>query len=303
MNPDRVLRTPDERFADLPDFPFPPNYTTVDGLRIHHVEAGPGDGPVVVLLHGEPSWSFLWRHVIRVLADGGCRVLAPDLVGFGRSDKPVDRSVHTYAAHVAWMRAWFEQLDLNDVTLVGQDWGSLIGLRVATEIPDRMARIVIANGGLPTGEERFPAIFRVWRRFAMHSPWFPVDRIVQAGCVRPVSAGVRRAYRAPFPDRRYLAGPRMMPRLVPVSPDHPGAADNRAAWQQLEQWDKPFLTAFSNGDPITRGIDRVLQKRIPGASGQGHTRIRGAGHFLQEDNGRELGKVVLGFMEHSPVQG
>jgi haloalkane dehalogenase len=291
-----VLRTPDERFSDLPGFPFEPRYTEIDGLRMHHVEEGPPEADPLLLLHGEPTWSYLYRKMIPPLAEAGHRVLAPDLVGFGRSDKPARREDYTYARHVAWVRAWIEAQGLRRITLVGQDWGSLIGLRLVAELPDRFARVVIANGYLPAGDLPPSLAYRLWRQFARWSPWFPVSRVVQVGSASRLSSEVRAAYDAPFPGRKYKAGARAFPLIVPLYPDDPEVAANRRAWEVLERWEKPFLTAFASGDPIFRGSDRVLQRRIPGAAGQPHTTIRRAGHFIQEDQGEELARVVADFI-------
>ena len=291
-----ALRTPDERFANLPDYPFAPNYTTVDGLRMHYVDEGEADAPIVLLLHGEPSWSYLYRHMIPPIVSAGLRAIAPDLVGFGRSDKLAKKSDYSYASHVAWMHAFLGNLDLRDITLVCQDWGSLIGLRAAAEDPDRFAAIVLANGGLPTGDQEMPKAFRYWRAFASLSPWFPIGRIVDSGTAMSLSADVIAAYDAPFPTSAFKAGARAFPRLVPITPDDPAAEANRAAWRALEAWDKPFLTAFSNRDPITRGGEKMFQRKVPGCRNQAHTTIRGGGHFLQEEKGPELAQVVVDFV-------
>ncbi|HEU4457464.1 MAG TPA: haloalkane dehalogenase [Longimicrobium sp.] len=291
-----ILRTPDERFAGLPGWPFAPRYAEVDGLRIHYVDEGPPDAPPVLMLHGEPSWAYLYRKMIPRFVEAGFRAVAPDLVGFGRSDKPAEVEAYSYARHVGWMAGWMEAVDLRGVTLVCQDWGSLIGLRVAAEHPHRFARIVVANGALPTGEGRIPLAFRAWQAFARWSPYFPIGRIVQAGSRTRLPADVVAAYDAPFPEAKYKAGARAFPPLVPTRPDDPAAPGNRRAWEVLERWDKPFLTAFSDGDPITRGLDRPFRARVPGAVRQPHATIRGAGHFLQEDRGEELAGVVIDFM-------
>src|SRR3954470_13538477 len=290
-----ILRTPDERFAELPDFPYEPRYVEVDGgLRIGYVEDGPAGGPLVLLLHGEPSWSFLYRRMIPVLTAAGLRVVAPDLVGFGRSDKPARPEDYSYARHVSWTaEALFARLDLRGVTLVGQDWGGLIGLRLVAEHPERFARVVVANTGLPTGDTPMSEAFLAWQRFATTAPEFQIGRIVQNGTVTPLPPEVVAAYDAPFPDDRYKAGARTFPALVPTAPDDPAAPANRAAWEALARFDKPFLTAFSDGDPITGGGDRVFQKLVPGAQGRPHTTLRGGGHFLQEDVGPELARVVV----------
>lgn len=290
-----ILRTPDSCFANLPEFPFSPRYAQVGELRVHYVDEGPASSPPVLLMHGEPSWSFLYRRMIPPLVAAGHRVVAPDLIGFGRSDKPAQRSDYTYQRHVDWMAQWLNEVELRDVTLVCQDWGALIGLRLLADQPARFARVVVANGALPTGTNPTPLIFRAWQTFASWSPWFPIGRIVAAGCRTQLSSAVRMAYDAPFPSGKYKAGARAFPGLVPVKRDDPGAAENRRAWEILEKWNKPFLTAFSTGDPITRGLERRFQRKIPGAWQQAHATIRG-GHFLQEDNGPELARVVRDFI-------
>lgn len=297
-----ILRTPDDRFADLPDFPYEPRSVQVDDgeggrLRVAYVETGPPDADPVLLMHGEPSWSFLYRSMMPVLADAGLRVVAPDLVGFGRSDKPVDRGSYTYARHVSWMReALLEELTLDRITLVGQDWGGLIGLRLVAEAPDRFSRIVVANTGMPTGDQQMPDAFLAWQRYSQESPDFPVGNLVARGTVRGLDPAVAAAYDAPFPDDRFKAGARAFPALVPTAPDDPASEDNRAAWRVLMGWDKPLLTAFSDGDPITNGGERVFHKLVPGAAGQPHVTMASGGHFLQEDVGPDLARVVADFV-------
>jgi haloalkane dehalogenase len=293
-----LLRTPDDRFADLPDFPFAPHYVELeDGIRVHHLDEGPADGEVVVLMHGEPSWCFLYRTMIPVLVDAGLRCIAPDLVGFGRSDKPSQRSDYTFARHVEWMRqTLFGHLGLDGVTLVGQDWGGLIGLRLVGEHPERFARVVVANSGLPTGDRPLTDAFLAWQKFSQETPAFPVGRIVNGGCTTDLGPEVIAGYDAPFPDDSYTAGARIFPLLVPTSPDDPAAAANTAAWESLARFEGPLLTAFSDGDPITRGGDAIFQRTVPGANGQPHTVITDAGHFLQEDKGPDLAKVVANFV-------
>ncbi len=293
---DRILRTPEHRFAALPDFPWAPRYTDVDGLRLARIDEGPRDGRTVLLLHGEPSWSFLYRKMIPTLLDAGLRVVAPDLVGFGRSDKPADPRAYSYQSHVDWLRAHVRALDLTDVTVFCQDWGGLLGLRLAAEEGHRFARVCAANTFLPTGDERVPPAFHLWRAFATYTPVFPTGRIVASGCVRGMTSAVRAAYDAPFPSAVYEAGARAFPRLVPTRPDDPASAPNRRAWEALRAWEKPFLTLFGRNDPITRGADRKLQARIPGAKGQPHDSLRGAGHFLQEDVGPELAARLVAWM-------
>ncbi len=309
----RVLRTPDERFAALADYPFAPHYVDVpagDGdpagaptIRLHHVDEGPpGAAETVVLLHGEPSWSYLYRSMVPMLVAAGHRVVAPDLAGFGRSDKPAARSDYTYARHVEWLRsALFDRLDLGAVTLFGQDWGGLVGLRLVAEHPDRFRRVVVANTGLPTGEEKVTDAFTQWQRFSQDAPVLPVGAIVDAGTVGDLAPEVVAAYDAPFPDETYKEGARQFPLLVPTVPDDPGGIDNRRAWAALASFDRPFLCAFSDGDPITRGADRRFREQVPGAAGQPHVTIAGGGHFLQEDRGPELATVVLSFIASTPV--
>jgi haloalkane dehalogenase len=290
-----ILRTPDAHFANLADYPFEPNYHEVDGLRIHYVDEGPRDAAPVLLLHGEPSWSYLYRKMIPPLVAAGHRVLAPDFVGFGRSDKPTRRKDYSYARHVAWMTAWLLDVDARRLTLFCQDWGGLIGLRLAAENPDRFDRIVAANTLLPTGDGSLPFVFRVWRAFSQWSPIFPISKIIETGCARPVAPEVLSAYDAPFPNVRYKAGARAFPKLVPMRPDDPESEPNRKAWHLLEKWEKPFLTAFSDRDPITRSSGPVFRARIPGARGLEHPTIRNAGHFLQEDASEELARVINDF--------
>lgn len=297
-----VLRTPDERFTDLPDFDFDPHYVEVsDGaggtLRIHHLDEGPPDAPPVLLLHGEPTWSFLYRRVVPPLVDAGHRVIVPDLVGFGRSDKPTRATDHTYARHVEWMRlALFERLGLHDITFFGQDWGGLIGLRLVAAEPDRYARVVIGNTGLPTGLGPASEAFLAWQRFSQEAEDFPVGRIIAGGCTTALSPEVIAAYDAPFPDDRYKAAARIFPSLVPTSGDDPASADNQAAWKVLEQFERPFLLAFSDSDPITAGGDAPFRAKVPGAQGRAHVTIEGGGHFLQEDRGPELARVIADFI-------
>lgn len=289
-----ILRTPDGRFANLPGYSFEPNYVEIGDLRMHYVDEGPADAvETLLLLHGEPSWSFLYRKMIPAFSAAGFRSVAPDLIGFGRSDKYEDRGAYSFRSHVEWVRVFIERTDITDVTLVCQDWGGLIGLRLAAEAGERFSRIVAANTFLPTGDEKVPAAFKVWLRFSQATPVFPVGKIVRTGCVTRLSKDVVRAYNAPFPSNRYKAAARAFPKLVPITSDDPASEANRRAWKRLREWNKPFLTAFSDGDPITRGADRILKERIPGSNGQPHTTIKGAGHFLQEDKGEELADVIV----------
>lgn len=296
-----TLRTPEDRFADLPGFPYEPRYaTTSDGLRMAYVDEGAG--PTVLLLHGEPSWSYLYRRMIPVLVDAGYRCVAPDLIGFGRSDKPTELSDYTYARHVEWLRSvLFDALDLNDVALFCQDWGGLLGLRLVAEQPDRFAAVCASNTGLPDGSYRLPQPWWDFHDFVVRTPELPVGFLVTAGCAQPVSPEVAAAYDAPFPDASYQAGAKAFPDLIPQAEDDVATPDNRAAWEVLKTFDKPVLTAFSDGDPITAGGDLLLQALVPGAAGQPHTTIAGGGHFVQEDRGPELAAVLVDWLRGLPA--
>ncbi len=312
----QTIRTPDDRFADLPDFPFEPHYAEVDDtaaglgspagkdntadggtLRVHHVDEGPAGAAPVLLMHGEPSWSYLYRKMIPALVAAGHRVVAPDLVGFGRSDKPTEPDDYSYARHVEWMRQLlFDRLDLRGITFFGQDWGGLIGLRLVAAEPDRFARVCIANTGLPTGHARPTEAFLAWQKFAQETETFPVGSFVQGATTTELPPEVVAAYDAPFPDDSYKAGARAFPVLVPTGLDDPASADNMAAWEVLESFERPFLTAFSDQDPITAGGAKRFQEKVPGAQGQPHTTIEGGGHFLQEDKGPALAQLLNDFI-------
>ena len=296
-----TLRTPDERFAELPGYPFEPHYVEIaDGLRVHYVDEGPRDGEVVLMLHGEPSWSYLYRKMVPVFTAAGLRSIAPDLIGFGRSDKPTPRTEYTYQRHVDWTWEAVERIGVTDMTLIGQDWGSLIGMRLVAEHPDAFARMVIANGFLPTGDNPPGEAFLNWQKFSQEVPEMPIGGIINGGSASDLSADVIAAYDAPFPDETYKEGARQFPLLVPTSPEDPAAAPNRKAWESLQAFNKPVLTAFGDKDPITRGGERVIQKLIPGAKDQPHTTIEGGGHFIQEDRGEELAAVVVDFITKNP---
>jgi haloalkane dehalogenase len=335
----KVLRTPDERFHDLAGYPFAPHYTEVpDGeggsLRIHHVDEGPVDGEIMLCMHGQPSWSYLYRHMIPILTAAGLRVLAPDLVGFGRSDKPAAREDYSFQRQVDWMTAWLEQNDVRAATLVCQDWGGLIGLRMVAEHPERFSRVVAANTGLPLPQEISPERIEAVREFRRDKPTPTMEEMMTVLGSPDPSAPERSfmywqkwtwetedlpigfmiastidgrtltpfeivAYDAPFPDATYKMGPRAMPSQVPTLPDDPSVPANQSAWESLAKWGKPFLCAFSDNDPVTRGADALLRERIPGAKGQPHQTIEGGGHFLQEGRGEELAKIVVDFVRSS----
>ncbi|MDR3650892.1 MAG: haloalkane dehalogenase [Acidimicrobiales bacterium] len=316
-----VLRTPDERFSALADYPFEPNYVSVraegvDPLRMHFVDAGPADGPVVLLLHGQPTWSYLYRTVIPVLTEMGFRTVAPDNIGFGRSDKPADRTLYTYRRHVEWMTSLVEGLDLRDVTLVVQDWGGPIGLSSLAAVPERFARVVATNTALHsadpalagkltwanhgTGDGRvvLEESLLDYLQYCQRAPQLVASTFLYATS-RTLSPEVLSAYDAPFPDRAFTAGMRQMTGLIPITPNDPGARIARATMQVLQGWQRPFLTAFSDGDPATGGWETVLQANVPGAAGRTHPTIRGAGHFVPEERGEELGRIVGDFAEES----
>jgi haloalkane dehalogenase len=282
-----VQRTPDVAFAAISDFPFASHYCEIaDGktgtpLRIHYIDEGPRDAPVVLMMHGEPTWCYLYRHMIAPVVAAGYRVVAPDLVGFGKSDKPAAKSDYSYAAHVGWMRQWLEALDLTRITLACQDWGSLVGLRLVSEMPERFAAVVLSNGGLPEGGPA-PRAFAIWRAFSKYSPLFPIGRIINKGTKRGLSEAEIAAYDAPFPDARYKAGARIFPSFVPFA-GNVAVPDQKRAWEVFDSWDKPFLCAFSDGDPITRGGESRWVGRVPGTIGQPHRTLKG-GHFIQEDD-------------------
>jgi haloalkane dehalogenase len=332
------VRTPDERFRDLPGWPYAPRYASVpDGeggwLRMHCVDEGPRAAPPILCLHGQPTWSYLYRKMIPVFVAAGQRVVAPDLVGFGRSDKPTRVSDYSYARHVAWLRAFVESLDLRGITLICQDWGGLVGLRVLAELPERFARVITSNTGLPDAkgipEAAAPALralyaglpvpqtmlevmkgfagageggappFMYWQKHCAESPQFAPEAVMRAMCPKLGVAEIA-AYAAPFPDERFRAGARRFPTLVPILPDDVAIPDNRRAWEALRRFAKPFLTAFTDGDPVTAGLEARFQEEVPGAKGQPHTTIRGAGHFVQEDAGDELARIALDFMARTP---
>ncbi len=290
-----ILRTPVKRFKNLPDYNFQENYLEVqEGLSMHYVDTGGEDKPVVLLLHGEPSWSFLYRKMIPILANKDFRVIAPDLIGFGKSDKFRDQSSYTYQKHLQWMSSFIKLLDLNDITLFCQDWGGLIGLRIATEMPSRFFGIIASNTTLPTGKPAMPESFLRWREYSQKSPDFDIGNVLDMGTVQKLSPEVRAAYNAPFPTEDYKAGARIFPMLVPAEEQDPEALKNKAAWHKLSQWEKPFLTIFADADPIMKGAEKAFIQYVPGAKAQNH-QILSAGHFIQEEQGETLAKLIAEF--------
>lgn len=302
----QFLTTAEHCFEQVKDFPYAPHYLQVDDteggeLNLHYIDEGPKDANVVLMLHGEPSWAYLYRKMIEPVVNAGYRVVAPDLIGFGKSDKPSSRTDYTYQRHLDWVRQVIVQLKLKDITLVCQDWGGLLGLRLVAEHPDLFARVLAANTMLPTGDHAASEAFLKWQSFSQEVEAFPVSGIIKGATVTPLGADVLAAYDAPFPDETYKAGVRQFPLLVPTTPDDPASEPNRQAWQSLQQFSKPFITAFSDSDPVTAGGDKIMQKRIPGCKGQKHTTIEQGGHFLQEDQGQKLAEVLLDFMNSNPL--
>ncbi|MEM8498904.1 MAG: haloalkane dehalogenase [Pseudomonadota bacterium] len=331
----RPIRTADERFSNLKDYAFAPNYLEVnDGegikLRIHYVDEGPADGDVILLLHGQPTWSYLYRHMIPDLVEAGLRVIAPDLVGFGKSDKPTAIDDYTYASHVSWMSQWLTALNLNKVTLFCQDWGGLIGLRLVTAFPERFARVIVANTGLPVGmipeefaptlqeayktlpvveahelQERFKDTsgipgFLYWRKFCAETPDLDIGKVIAFTSGKDIDEEIVRAYNAPFPSEEYKAGARTFPCLVPLFHDEAEVDENKHAWTVLESFEKPLLTAFSDNDPVTSGGEKRFQKNVPGAQGQNHVTIANAGHFLQDEQPEACVQAILAFIKANP---
>jgi haloalkane dehalogenase len=292
----KLLRTPEERFERLAGYSFKPHYCEVDGVRIHYVDEGGDRGETVLMMHGEPSWSYLYRKMIPIVSGAGYRVIAPDLVGFGKSDKPAEMGDYTYQRHVGWITGLVRSLDLRNVTLVCQDWGGLVGLRVAAENEERFSRICVSNTGLPVGKGTPSDAFLKWREFSQKSPEFDIGRIIAGACVRTLEPAEIDAYNAPFPDDSYKAGARIFPSLVPVDPDDPAVPANMRAWEVLSAWKKPFMTAFSDSDPITGGGDAYFQKTVPGAKGIKHVTLKGGGHFVQEDKGEEWAQIIVKFV-------
>lgn len=289
-----IIRTPDHHFENLKDYPFQANYLQInENLRMHYVDQGKKENPVALLLHGEPSWSYLYRHMIPILSDQ-FRVIAPDLIGFGKSDKFTHREDYSYQNHMDWMTTFITQLDLNNIVLFCQDWGGLLGLRLITQMSDRFQMVIASNTTLPTGQVELPKAFMQWREFSQHSESFDIARVIDSGTAEKLSQDAYEAYNAPFPSEEYKAGARIFPPLVPFEYDDPECVKNREAWEILKQWTKPFLTIFGSEDAIMIGAEKVFQKLVPGAQDQDH-KILHAGHFIQEEKGAELAQMIIDF--------
>ena len=291
-----IIRTPESRFENLEDYDFQSQYLEVeDGLQLHYLDEGNEHKPTVLLLHGEPSWSYLYRKMIPTLAKN-FRVIAPDLIGFGKSDKLVHKQDYSYQKHVNWISTFITKLNLNNMILFCQDWGGLIGLRIITEMDTRFDMVVASNTTLPTGDFPMPESFIQWRDFSQHSPKFNIGKVLDMGTVTPLSEKVYEAYNAPFPSEEYKAGARIFPTLVPIDPEDPECVKNREAWTKLRSWNKPFLTLFGAKDTIMIGAEKVFQKLVPGTKTQDH-KILEAGHFIQEEKGEELAALIIEFYE------
>ncbi|MBJ2128987.1 haloalkane dehalogenase [Alteromonas sp. IB21] len=300
----QVLKTPESAFDEINDFPYAPRFTEITDtvsseITMAHYQCGPVDGHTVQLIHGEPTWAYLYRKMMPLLADAGFNVIAPDLIGFGRSDKPVRKDDYSYARHVIWIKDWFTQIVKGPTTLFCQDWGGLLGLRLVADMPERFSGVMVSNTGLPTGHHSPSEAFIKWRRFSQDVPIFPTSTIIQNATTTELDEATLAAYDAPFPDERYKAGARMFPLLVPTSPDSPEAQANRQAWEKLKQFKKPFITAFGDSDPVTSGGDKLFQKLVPGSKGMVHTRIANGGHFIQEDKGEELANLLIQFIQQT----
>lgn len=290
------VRTPDDRFADLVDFPYVPKYVEADGLRVAWLDEGPADGPTMLLLHGEPTWGYLYRRMTPPLVEAGYRCVVPDLIGFGRSDKPTDPDAYTYANYIGWMNQFMDAIELPEATLFAQDWGGLIGLRLVTARPDRFNRVAVGNTALPIGIGAGPG-FDAWLAASQQIDFTACGRLMSRSVVaRELSAGELAAYEAPFPDASYTVGAKVFPTLVPITPDHPQVEENKAAWQVLEAWEKPFLTLWGTDDPVLGHLANWFIDRVPGAAGQPHQAFSPGGHFIQDDRGEDLAAALIEWM-------
>lgn len=294
----KIIRTPENRFENLEDYDFQSKYMYVEkDLRLHYLDEGNANKPTVLLLHGEPSWSYLYRKMIPILSNN-FRVIAPDLIGFGKSDKLVDQKDYSYQKHIDWISTFIDKLNLKNIILFCQDWGGLIGLRIITEMHNRFQMVVASNTTLPTGKTPMPESFLQWRAYSQHSSRFNIGKVIDMGTIQPLSEKVYEAYNAPFPSEDYKAGARIFPTLVPIKQDDPESINNLKAWERLQSWDKPFLTIFGDEDSIMIGAEKELKKLIPGANGQNH-RILNAGHFIQEEKGEELAELIIEFYKEN----
>lgn len=294
-----IIRTPEERFKNLKDYPFQSHYLVVgEGLRLHYLDEGNEEDPVVLLLHGEPTWSYLYRKMIPTLVQNNFRVIAPDLIGFGKSDKFIEREEYTYQRHIDWISEFILKLDLREINLFCQDWGGLIGLRLVAQLDERFSRIVASNTTLPTGNITMPESFLKWRDFSQSSTSFDIGTVINSGTVKELPEEVIAGYNAPFPSEKYKAGARVFPTLVPIRIDQYESIQNTYAWDKLKEWKKPFLTIFGDHDDIMKGAEKLFQKHIPGAKGQNHAMLR-AGHFIQEEKGEELAELIIKFYRRS----
>lgn len=295
----KIIRTPESRFKNITDYNFSSNYLDIEeGLRLHYLDVGSKENPVVLLLHGEPSWSYLYRKIIPILSKNNFRVIAPDLIGFGKSDKLTDKRDYSYQKHIDWLTTFIQSLDLKKITLFCQDWGGLTGLRLITEMNDRFSMVIASNTTLPTGDTPMPESFLKWREYTLHSPTFNIGKIMDMGTLQPLSDEVIAAYNSPFPSEEYKAGARIFPTLVPIDRNDPESIKNRNAWRKLKQWKKPFLTIFGDKDDIMKGAEKAFQKLVPGTQGQNHT-ILNAGHFIQEEKGEELAELIIEFYRNN----
>ncbi len=294
-----IIRTPEERFKNLKDYPFQSHYLVVgEGLRLHYLDEGNEEDPVVLLLHGEPTWSYLYRKMIPTLVQNNFRVIAPDLIGFGKSDKFIEREEYTYQRHIDWISDFILKLDLREINLFCQDWGGLIGLRLVAQLDERFSRIVASNTTLPTGNITMPESFLKWRDFSQSSTSFDIGKVINSGTVKELPEEVIAGYNAPFPSEKYKAGARVFPTIVPLRIDQYESIQNGYAWEKLKEWKKPFLTIFGDHDDIMKGAEKLFQKHIPGAKGQNHAMLR-AGHFIQEEKGEELAELIIKFYRRS----
>lgn len=292
-----IIRTPEERFKNLPGYNFESNYVQITyDLRMHYVDEGEKDSPVILLLHGEPSWSYLYRKMIPKLVESGFRTIAPDLIGFGKSDKFTDQSAYSYRNHLDWLQVFIDKLNLKEITLFCQDWGGLLGLRLVAAQPDNFVRVIASNTTLPTGQFEMPKSFMQWREFSRTSENFDIGKVIDGGTASELSAEVIAAYNAPFPTEEYKAGARIFPSLVPYLPEDSEALNNVKAWEILSEWKKPFLTIFGSEDTIMKGAEKLFKSIIPGCKGQAHQMLH-AGHFIQEEKGEELAEAIAVFCE------